>query len=130
MLLVAAVGCSATDPTVVPNSQMSIGVTNGTSIEVELVVNGAPIRTIPPNSGPAEAQAGDLPPLPWHAVVTTVAGRTLVALDVNSGDVHRSAGNWTGVGHRVDLSCGRLDVYSGPPMLGPMPGPGIPGDCD
>ena len=30
---------------------------------------------------------------------------------------------------RVDLSCGRLDIWSGPPLLGPPPGPGTPGDC-
>lgn len=130
MLVVAAMGCNATDPTLVPDSQMSIGVVNSTSIEVELVVNGAPIRAISPHSAPIEAQADHLPPLPWRAVLTTAAGRALVTLDVKSGDVHRSAGNWAGVGRRVDLSCGRLDVYSGPPMMGPMPGPGVPGDCD
>jgi hypothetical protein len=108
---------------------MSIGIANGTSIEVSLVVNGAHVRTIAPRTE-VEVRAADLPALPWQAVVTTAAGRTLVALDIKSGDVHRSANAWGGVAHRVDLSCGRLDIYSGPPMLGPMPGPGVPGDCD
>ena len=35
-----------------------------------------------------------------------------------------------GSGARVDLSCGRLDVWVGPPMHGPFPAPGRPGDCD
>jgi hypothetical protein len=34
-----------------------------------------------------------------------------------------------GDGNRVDLSCGRIDVWAGPPLLGPAPGPGTPGDC-
>ena len=28
-----------------------------------------------------------------------------------------------------NLSCGRLDIWSGPPLSGPPPGPGKPGDC-
>ena len=31
---------------------------------------------------------------------------------------------------RADLSCGRLDVWSGPPLLGPMYSPGPSGDCE
>ncbi len=34
------------------------------------------------------------------------------------------------MGARVDLSCGRIDIWSGTPMMGPAPGPGVPGDCD
>ena len=34
-----------------------------------------------------------------------------------------------GIGGRIDLSCGRLDIWSGVPVIGPMPGPGSPGDC-
>ena len=120
-------GCG--DATVVPDAQMSIGVANGTSIPVTLVVNGSPIKVIPPTTN-IEVPAAQLPALPWQAHLTTAAGRTLVSLGINSGDVHRTSNGSDGVGHRVDLSCGRLDVYSGPPMLGPMPGPGVPGDCD
>jgi hypothetical protein len=32
-------------------------------------------------------------------------------------------------GARVDLSCGRIDIWSLGQMLGPAPGPGTPGDC-
>jgi hypothetical protein len=127
-LALVAASCATTDPTIVPDSQMGIGIANGTSIEVELLVNGTHVRTIPPLTNLA-VLSSELPALPWQADVTTAAGRTLVALDIKSGDVHRSANDWRGVGRRADLSCGRLDVYSGPPMLGPMPGPGVPGDC-
>jgi hypothetical protein len=130
VMSVVAMACTYTDlATVVPDSQMSIAVANGTSIEVGLVVNGLHIRTIPPLTN-LEVQAAQLPALPWHVDLTTASGRSLVALDVRSGDVQRFANGSGGVGRRVDLSCGRLDVYSGPPMLGPMPGPGVPGDCD
>jgi hypothetical protein len=108
---------------------MSIGIANGTSIEVELVVNGSHIRMIPPLTN-IEVRAAELPALPWQSGVTTKAGRTLVTLEVRSGAVHVTSNGSSGVGARVDLSCGRLDVYSGPPMAGPMPGPGTPGDCD
>jgi hypothetical protein len=117
------------DPSVVPDSQMRIGIANNTTIVVELVVNGSPIRAIPPATN-IEVPAVELPGLPWQAELTTAAGRMLVSLAVRSGDVHRTSNGSGGVGQRVDLSCGRLDVYSGPPMLGPMPGPGTPGDCD
>ena len=126
---VAAAACANADPTVVPDSQMSIGVSNGTSIAVELVVNASTIRTIPPSTN-IEVPAADLPALPWQADLTTAAGRTLITLGVRSGDVYRTSNGSGGVGRRVELSCGRLDIWSGPPMLGPMPGPGVPGDCD
>jgi hypothetical protein len=108
---------------------MSIGIANHTTIAVNLVVNGSHIETVPPSTD-LEVPAADLPALPWQADLTTVSGRTLVSLAVRSGNVHRTANGTYGVGHRVDLSCGRLDIWSGPPMIGPMPGPGTPGDCD
>ena len=56
-------------------------------------------------------------------------------LTVSAGDVWSQqnadgSGESKGDGARVDLSCGRIDVWSGTPMMGPAPGPGAPGDCD
>ena len=121
--------CAVSDRTVVPDSQMSLEVANGTTIEVTLVVTGIEIRRIPANTS-IEVTATDLPALPWSAEVLSPSGRALVALVVRSGDVHVSANGRGGVAERVDLSCGRIDIWSGPPMAGPMPGPGVPGDCD
>ncbi len=128
VVALVAVAC-ATAGADLSDSAMSIGIANGTSIEVELVVNGSPIRTIPPLTN-ITVRAAELPVLPWQAGVTTMAGRTLVTLEVRSGAAHVTSNGSSGIGARVDLSCGRLDIYSGPPMLGPMPQSGTPGDCD
>jgi len=119
---------------VVPASEMILTVANETSIPVELVVNGQVIRTIGPTTS-VDVHASNLPTLPWAAEVRLPAGRTLVSASIHAGDVwSRPVANggteMKGVGGRVDLSCGRIDIYSGPPLLGPAPGPGTPGDCD
>ena len=42
-----------------------------------------------------------------------------------------TANSEQGVAKRLDLSCGRLDVYAGPPLLGPGPPSSFPPhDCD
>jgi hypothetical protein len=107
-------------------------VVNGTTLTVTLVVDGATIREIGPTQG-VDVASAQLPPLPWNAEVRTVLGRVLLRLTVNAGDVSETStaegGSSRGAGRRVDLSCGRIDIWSGPPMLGPAPRPGTPGDC-
>jgi hypothetical protein len=102
-----------------------LSVSNGTTMAVELFVNGSRIETIQPGAQ-VDVAAARLPPLPWTAEIRHPAGRVLDSLVVRAGDV--VGGN--GDGSRVDLSCGRIDLWSGPPLLGPVPGPGTPGDCD
>jgi hypothetical protein len=128
LMLFAATACSK--PDVVPDGMMSIGVANGTTVPIHIVVNDLEIEVVAPLALAHEIPASALPPLPWQVQAKTSTGRTLLALMVRSGDVHVSATGSGGVGVRVDLSCGRLDLWSGPPMAGPMPGPGVPGDCD
>jgi hypothetical protein len=77
----------------------------------------------------------EVPRLPWHVAVRTLSGRELLAFDVGPDSVTSTTGpdgrvEMRGAGARVDLSCGRLDAYAGPPMIGPAPGPGVPGDCE
>jgi hypothetical protein len=119
---------------VTPPEQLRLEVSNGTTIPVAVTVNGAPGRPIPAGRR-ADLGIADIGPLPWAAQVRTGSGRVLVQLTVRPGDV------WTqenadgssesqGDGARVDLSCGRIDIWSGTPMMGPAPGPGVPGDCD
>ena len=119
---------------VTPPEQMRLEVSNGTTIPVMLTVNGAAGRPIAAGQR-ADLGLADLGPLPWVAQVRTGAGRTLVELTVRAGDVWSQenadgSGESKGDGARVDLSCGRIDIWSGPPMMGPAPGPGVPGDCD
>ena len=46
-----------------------------------------------------------------------MTGRTLLSLTVRSGDVIEGPNGSTGDGARVDLSCGGIDLWSGPPLL-------------
>jgi hypothetical protein len=117
-----------------PPERMRLNVSNGTTIPVVLTVNGAPGRPIAAGQG-ADVGLVDLGPLPWVAQVRTGSGRVLVEATVRAGDVWRQenadgSGESKGHGARVDLTCGRIDLWSGVPMMGPVPGPGVPGDCD
>ena len=57
-------------------------------------------------------------------------------MTVNPGDVARTAVpggpvSMSGRMARVDLSCGRLDLWAGGAApIGPAPGPGVQGDCE
>jgi len=119
---------------VVPPGSMTLSVQNGSNLEVTVFVNDLYVTTLAPGECPA-CQGDDgilarsLPPLPWQAEVRTQSGRVLVASPVRSGDVIRTSNSWKGDAARVDLSCGRIDVWSGPPLAGPAPGQGTPGDC-
>ena len=126
--LIAA--CSGT-PT---GAAHDLGVSNQTTLTVTLVVNGAVARTVRPQTQEI-VFAKDLPPLPWSVETRSPSGRVLSQMTVRAGDASET--NLPGGGRevkgdavRVDLSCGRLDMWSGPPLLGPPPGPGTPGDCD
>jgi hypothetical protein len=127
----AVAGCAA-----LPGERAPLNVVNGTTLEVTLIVNGQAVATYGPGEGtPDDGFAGALPPLPWTVLATTPTGRVLASMTVNPGDVSSTAVpggpvSQQGRGARADLSCGRLDVWVGPPMLGPAPGPGTPGDCE
>ncbi len=106
---------------------MELHANNGTPLQLAIVVNGQ-MELLAPHAQ-LDLFAATLPSLPWVAEVRTVTGRTLLSLTVRSGDVIEGPNGSTGDGARVDLSCGGIDLWSGPPLLGPMPGPGTPGDC-
>lgn len=108
-----------------------MGISNGTTLAVTVTVNGTPVA-VDPTLG--RVQPADLPPLPWLIEARTVTGRLLGSVSVAPGQVWtRTLGNGTSESRgslmRVDLSCGRLDVWVGVPASGPIPGPGVPGDC-
>ena len=121
-------------PTPAPAAE-TLSISNGTSIAVALEVNGHAVETVAPRTNEDPIRA-ELPSLPWSIVARSPSGRVLAVLTVRQGDVvvttpnangHSSA---QGSAVRVDLSCGRLDIWSGPPLLGPMFSPGPSGDCD
>jgi hypothetical protein len=102
---------------------------NGTTISIDIIVNGAKVASLAPGADGTIA-AATLPALPWTVFANTTGGRTLEAMTVKPGDVVQSGETQRGVAARVDLSCGRLDFWVGPPLSGPAPGPGTPGDCN
>ncbi len=125
-------GCSTLlgpSPAQLPN----LGISNETTLTVTLAVNGAVIATFAPGTA-SSAISAPLPELPWIVEARSPSGRVLTSLTVHAGDVTSTEGpdgksSSRSDGARVDLSCGRLDIWAGMPMNGPMPGPGTPGDC-
>ena len=108
-------------------------VSDQTTLAVEVFVDGERVAAVSPHSDLAIDRA-DLPDLPWLVDVRTEGGRSLLGLTVSPEDVTTVSDpggpiRMTGAAARVDLSCGRLDVWAGPPLAGPVPGPGTPGDC-
>jgi hypothetical protein len=133
LLLVALVAACGTPA---PTQAYSIGVANGTTLTVTIFVNGRAVETFGPGSGTGMdgIPANQIGPLPWSVEARSPSGRVLTSMTVHEGDVSSTTlpgggGSSKGVGGRVDLSCGRLDIWSGPPPIGPMPGSGSPGDC-
>ena|SRR5437867_2977660 len=130
--LVLLLGCT---PTVTPSvATKGLEATNGTTLAVTLVVNGTVVRVVPPGAA-VSIPVSELPLLPWIVEARSPRGRVLTSLTVRSGDVRETttpngAREYYSPGVRADLSCGRLDIWSGMPLLGPLPGPGTPGDCE
>ncbi len=129
LALVLVATCSPA-PTGEPHD---LRVSNGTALRVTIAVNGTDLRTIQPQTQET-VLVKDLPPLPWAVEARTSTGRTLLSMSVRAGDVWETtrpdgSHELNGDANRVDLSCGRLDIWSGPGLLGPAPGPGSPGDC-
>jgi hypothetical protein len=116
-----------------------LGISNGTTLDVTLVVNGQRIVDYPGGGGQASAiDDAALPPLPWDVEVRSPSGRVLLSLHVEEGQVSSATdaggyGTRTGRVGEVDLSCGRLMIWAGDftPTGGgpPPPSPGTPGDC-
>jgi hypothetical protein len=123
----ALAGCQGGASVVAP-TDMTISALNATSKQLVLVVNGSFVRDLPPG-GQIEVAASELPALPWTAEVRLVTGRALVSIVVHAGDVVIEGTSQKGDAKRVDLSCGRIDLWSGPPLLGPAAGSGTDGDC-
>jgi hypothetical protein len=124
---------SAIAPPSPSGARMTLSIANYTTISVSLVVNGYRLETVPPG-GYQDPIKAELPGLPWNVQTLSPSGRVLSTMFVRAGDVSQTAypngqGAANGDAVRVDLSCGRLDIWSGPPMLGPVADPGPSGDC-
>jgi len=128
--------CSTTN-TPVLRERPSLGVSNGTTLPVTLVVNGLTVATFEPGQPAPTIDVIRLPDLPWTVEAKAPSGRVLTSMRVKPGDVSSTAepGGVTrssGTFGRVDLSCGRLTIWSGIEPSGPIPPSpaGSPGDCE
>ena len=111
-----------------------LGISNGTKLTVTLIVNGQAVGVFPPGQGAGPLTTA-LPPLPWTVDARSATGRLLTTMQVEPGQVSSTTLpdgliQSSGTLGRVDLSCGRLDIWAGFPASGPAPGPGQPGDCN
>lgn len=101
---------------------------NQSSLSLQLVVNERNIRTLEPHSSGLMA-GQDLPAQPWVVEARTSSGRIVASMTVKPGDVSVASNRLRGDGVRVGLSCGSLDIWSGPPLAGPPAPTGSQGDC-
>jgi hypothetical protein len=133
LVVVTLLAACAPGPTVAPSVGASpsaawppLSVNNGTTIVVSLLINGVVVASVPPGVQ-LDPVGGPLPSRPWFVETRAPSGRVLSTLSISATDpIDRNDGKAI----RVDLSCGRLDVWSGPPMLGPVFVPGPSGDCE
>ena len=116
---------SAQPASAAPGGAPALSIANGTSIPVRVMVNDQLIVTVDPGQT-LDPIDGSLPPLPWNVVIESPSGRQLASLLVAGESTNPNAGRAV----RQDLSCGRLDVWSGPPLAGGTFIPGPSGDCD
>jgi hypothetical protein len=128
-----AVGSSSPDPSARP----SLGVSNGTTLTITLVVNGQPVADFPADGPYPSIDLAALPALPWKVEARSPSGRVLTSMDVKPGDIRTitapgGAAEHTGTMGRVDFSCGSLRIWAGdfaPSGPAPAASPGTPADC-
>lgn len=128
LLAVVLTGCSLLPPAARVPDAYDIHVENGTTLDVGIAVSDRVVRVVPRGES-ATIPAAEAGQLPWAIEARTGSGRVLLSFGVQAGSVDVEGAAQQGRGGRADLSCGRLDVYVGPVLLGPAPGPGEPGDC-
>lgn len=135
--LVAAFSSCIATPTLVAPDRPALHVSNGTTMDVTLFVNGVPVGVFPSGGPPPEIDTTGLNPVPWVVEARSASGRVLTSMNVEPGQVWTTTRPDGGMSTRstmgrVDLSCGRLTIWagdgtpSGPP---PAENPGQPGDC-
>jgi len=110
-----------------------IEVSNGTTLDLALFVNGTQVASIPGGGG-TTVPPDRLPPMPWSVEARSSSGRVVASFGATTDELEPVVGvdstGWTIAGDRVDLSCGMLVMFAGTiAIVGPVPGPGTPGDC-
>ena len=136
LVLAFAVATLACDPPPLAE-RPKLGISNGTTLDVTLWVNGNLVARDPAGGPAPEIDSAVLPPLPWIVEARSPTGRLLTSMTVEPGQVWMTRSPDGGIHHsgtmgRVDLSCGRLTIWAGdiqPSGPAPAQPPGQPGDC-
>jgi hypothetical protein len=135
----ALAGCAAGAPSAAAGAStppVSLGVSNGTTLDVTIVVNGTVYAVFTASGTQRAVNMASLPPLPWIVKARTSSGRLMTSLTVKPDQIwgrHGPSGalEANNVGTDLDLSCGRLRIWVGDvtPARPPPPSPaGRPGD--
>ena len=111
------------------SSARDLHVENGTTRAITVLVDGAVVATVAAGQSATVAE-GSLPGGVWSVEARLPGGRTVLRGQVDRSRASQTDNSGSGSGVRVDLSCGRLDIWVGVPMMGPAPEPGAPGDCN
>lgn len=129
-IVLLASGCSpaGAGPSQSP-APAGLDYSNLTTLSLGLFVNGQKVATMAANTN-GDLGASTLPALPWAVEARTASGRVVASLTVRPGDVVEESNASKGDAVRVGLSCGMLEIWSGPPLAGPAPPTGQPGDCN
>ena len=133
----AACNASASLTSASPSATLQLGISNGTTLTVTLVVNGQRVADFPPGAPAPAIDPSALPALPWNVEARSPFGRVLASMHVEAGQVWSTTDPNGAVEHegtigRVDLSCGRLTIWAAdflPSGPAPAESPGTPGDC-
>jgi hypothetical protein len=110
-----------------------VHVANTMTLTLSMTVNGR-------DAGSAAAMAStvvdarEFGQAPWTIVARTSSGRELLTLELAANSAYYTTGDYPhsafGPFSRLDLSCGRLDLWVGSPAAGPMPTGSFPAhDC-
>jgi hypothetical protein len=111
----------------------SVTINNGTSLDVYVYVNDALVTTVAAGAN-TTVDPTSWGPAPWTIRTATSSGRQLTTGVLDPKKVWAATGDYPlesqSFGERIDLSCGRLDVWAGGMASGPAPfGSYPPGDC-
>ncbi len=117
LLAAACAGPTATTASPAPSASAAtygVSVANGLTVPVTVYVGGQEIGTVAPGATQDWAPAA-LRAKPWSIEARSAGGRVLASMTVSASDyISSTSGKATG----VDLACGRLQLWSGPPTTG------------
>jgi hypothetical protein len=94
VFVAACAGSTPTYPTV-DGGQFGgrpvLGISNGTSLTVTLLLNGTSVGSAAPGVGMEPIDFANLPAMPWTGEAKSPPGRVLTSITVHSGDVTAGA---------------------------------------